>query len=150
MRTFLLLSLRFMTASTLVMTLLHRFRSIVLRRVLFILAILYLLRAVTMSITTLPVANPQYYCSPQLNMTDHFEWWNFTKTIVSRVSHMSLGMGLSVNGRHSFCGDYIFSGHTIMLVISKSFPLFVHDSQCCCWLGWVFCVQAKPSSNCNK
>ncbi|KAH9394604.1 sphingomyelin synthase [Tyrophagus putrescentiae] len=111
----------FMTASTLVMTLLHRFRSIVLRRVLFILAILYLLRAVTMSITTLPVANPQYYCSPQLNMTDHFEWWNFTKTIVSRVSHMSLGMGLSVNGRHSFCGDYIFSGHTIMLVITYLF-----------------------------
>src|SRR5699024_7559613 len=30
-------------------------------------------------------------------------------------------LGLSVNGRHSFCGDYIFSGHTVCLVITYLF-----------------------------
>ena len=109
----------FMTASVLVIIVLHRYRSILFRRFCLILSILYLLRAICMAFTQLPVANPQYYCSPRLNLTDDFQWWNFTKTIISRVSHMSLGMGLSVNGRHSFCGDYIFSGHTVMLVTSK-------------------------------
>lgn len=65
-----------------------------------------------MAVTQLPVANPQYYCSPQLNMTEHFDWWRFTKTIITRVSHMSLGMGLSVNGRHSKFPVIIFKFKT--------------------------------------
>lgn len=112
----------FMTTCLLLITLLHRYRSIVFRRLCLILCVLYLLRAICMAVTQLPVANPQYYCSPQLNLTDDFQWWNFTRIIFTRISHMSLGMGLSVNGRHSFCGDYIFSGHTVMLVTSKLPP----------------------------
>ena len=26
-------------------------------------------------------------------------------------------MGLSVNGQHVFCGDYIYSGHTMIIIM---------------------------------
>ena len=108
----------FMVTSTLTMSLLHYYRTFILRRLFFIMSILYLLRALSMAVTQVPIANQQYYCSPQLNNTETIQWNRMIEIIISRVSHMSLGMGLSVNGRHSFCGDYIFSGHTVMMVTS--------------------------------
>jgi len=28
------------------------------------------------------------------------------------------GFGLSINGQHVYCGDFIFSGHTMILILS--------------------------------
>jgi len=28
------------------------------------------------------------------------------------------GFGLTINGKHTFCGDFIYSGHTMMFVLS--------------------------------
>lgn len=43
----------------------------------------------------------------------------FTLIIFSRVFHMLTGFGLSINGKHNYCGDYIYSGHTVSVTISK-------------------------------
>lgn len=110
------------TSLMLLMIILHRYSWIVLRRLMLIMSILYIFRGITMAVTQVPVANPQYYCSPKTNFTAeaHFRVWPYIQTIFERVNHMSIGMGLSINGRHTFCGDYIFSGHTIIILLSKS------------------------------
>ena len=38
---------------------------------------------------------------------------DYTKRILTIIS----GGGLSINGKHIYCGDYIFSGHTMTLTM---------------------------------
>ena len=47
-----------------------------------------------------------------------------TKIIASGVFP---GFGLTINGKHTFCGDFIFSGHTMMFVLSY---LVVSECKC--------------------
>jgi len=87
------------------------YRFIVLRRLMFMLSLLYLLRSVTMFVTVLPMSSTTYYCSPKANSTNPV-------LIARRVFQLFSGFGLSINGKHTFCGDYIYSGHTTILVMS--------------------------------
>ncbi|XP_054166764.1 phosphatidylcholine:ceramide cholinephosphotransferase 2-like [Oppia nitens] len=123
---------------------LHRYRVILFRRICIILGVLYLFRAICMASTQVPVANVNYYCSPQLrNSSDPSGQSNvttgqFISIIASRVFYMSLGMGLSINGHHSYCGDYIYSGHTIILTIAYlMFREYAIPSRCRTYL-WKF------------
>lgn len=100
--------------STLIVSVLHKHRFIVFRRLFLILSLLYLYRAVTMFVTVLPVPSKTYYCSPKTNETSVYE-------IAKRVIVLFSGMGLSINGKHTYCGDYMYSGHTVILVISYLF-----------------------------
>lgn len=81
-----------------------------MRRVFLIGSILYFLRSITMYVTVLPVSNTTYYCSPKSNHTSATE-------IAKRVVQLMSGFGLSINGKHTYCGDFIYSGHTVSLVL---------------------------------
>ena len=38
--------------------------------------------------------------------------------MISRAVAVLSGGGLTVTGAHNYCGDYLFSGHTIILVMT--------------------------------
>ena len=88
-------------------------RSIVLRRVFLLVGLHYYYRAITMFLTVLPVADKNYLknmCSPPSNETTPL-------VIAQRVAKLLSGMGLAINGKHVYCGDYIYSGHTMTLIM---------------------------------
>jgi shingomyelin synthase len=64
-----------------------------------------------MFVTVLPISSTTYYCSPKSNSTS-------PEQIAKRVFQLFSGFGLSINGKHTFCGDYMYSGHTTILVMS--------------------------------
>lgn len=82
-----------------------------MRRIFLMMSILYFLRSITMYVTVLPVSSTTYFCSPKLS--------NSTTPLIiaKRAFQLMSGFGLSINGKHTFCGDYIYSGHTVMLVL---------------------------------
>ena len=90
---------------------LHHHRLIILRRVWFLLGLLYYYRSLTMFVTILPKPDKNYKCMVE---EDHVTFL----IIVKRVLHIISGGGLSVNGKHVYCGDYIFSGHTVIFVMA--------------------------------
>ena len=93
----------------------HFSRTIVLRRVALMLSLLYGYRAITMMVTVLPKANPKYYCEPKLKTQGQILTFG---TVLLRVVKLLSGFGLTMNGKHTYCGDFIFSGHTMTLVLS--------------------------------
>ena len=116
------------TLSAIVVVIFHKHRLIVLRRIWFLLGVLYYYRALTFFVTVLPKADEEYECQPRSNDTSvmgkipfniralFFKALNLAD-YVKRVIVISSGGGLSINGKHVFCGDYIFSGHTMTLTM---------------------------------
>ncbi|KAK9507079.1 hypothetical protein O3M35_008898 [Rhynocoris fuscipes] len=98
------------TNVTFLVIFLHKHRFIVFRRVFLIVSVLYLMRSITMYVTVLPLSSTTYYCSPKANTTSFV-------IIAKRVFQLMSGFGLSINGKHTYCGDFIYSGHTVVLVI---------------------------------
>ena len=83
----------------------------VLRRIFLLGGIHYFYRGITFFITVLPKADPSYACLPKLDTITFLE-------IAKRVLKLLSGMGLSINGQHVYCGDYIYSGHTMTLIMT--------------------------------
>ncbi|XP_035668704.1 phosphatidylcholine:ceramide cholinephosphotransferase 1-like [Branchiostoma floridae] len=101
------------SALLLIVWILHKHKWIVLRRYCLIVGTLYLLRCITMYVTTLPVPGMHFRCSPKIhgNLSAMFD----------RAMTMMFGLGLSITGSHHLCGDYLFSGHTVILTITYLF-----------------------------
>ncbi|XP_028324397.1 phosphatidylcholine:ceramide cholinephosphotransferase 1 [Gouania willdenowi] len=102
-----------LVALWLIQWILLKHRSIIGRRFFFIVGTLYLYRCVTMYITTLPVPGMHFKCSPKLMGN-----W---EAQMRRVMKMIAGGGLSITGSHNMCGDYLYSGHTVMLTLTYLF-----------------------------
>jgi len=98
------------TMSAMVVVMLHSHRLVILRRIWLLLGILYYYRALTMFVTVLPKSDETYTCMPRKNDTTALDYSKRVLTIIS-------GGGLSINGKHIYCGDYIFSGHTMTLTM---------------------------------
>lgn len=98
------------TISAVLVVMAHKHRLIILRRIWLILGLLYFYRAITMFITVLPKADTTYSCHEKIDNITAVDIGRRILTIVS-------GGGLSINGKHIYCGDYIFSGHTLVLAM---------------------------------
>lgn len=117
------------TSIMLIIVVLHKHRFIIFRRLFLMLSLLYFMRSITMFVTVLPVSSETYGCSPQSNHTDLPE-------ILYRSAKLFFGMGLTINGQHQYCGDYIYSGHTTILVMSY-LMISEYSPKRMLWLHWV-------------
>ncbi|KAF0294464.1 Phosphatidylcholine:ceramide cholinephosphotransferase 2 [Amphibalanus amphitrite] len=97
--------------SAFLVVLLHRHRFIVFRRIFLLMGLLYMMRSVLYFVTALPKPDPDYKCDPKAGYLS-------AALVASRVLKLLGGFGLSINGQHVFCGDYIYSGHTVTLTMA--------------------------------
>ncbi|XP_069125045.1 sphingomyelin synthase-related protein 1-like [Argopecten irradians] len=90
----------------------HKHRFILLRRVFSIIGTVYLLRCITMLITSLSVPSPHLQCEGKM----YGDIWAKAK----RTMEIWMGMGMSLSGVRT-CGDYMFSGHTVCITLLNFF-----------------------------
>uniref|UniRef100_A0A8C9T2J3 Sphingomyelin synthase 2b n=1 Tax=Scleropages formosus TaxID=113540 RepID=A0A8C9T2J3_SCLFO len=108
-----------------------RYKAIVGRRFFFLMGTLYLYRCVTMYVTTLPVPGMHMTCAPKL--------YSDSQAKVQRILRLISGGGLSITGSHLMCGDFLYSGHTVMLTLTYLFikeysPRSVWWYHLVCWV----------------
>lgn len=108
--------------------LLLKYKSIISRRFFCIVGTLYLYRCITMYVTTLPVPGMHFNCSPKL-----FGDW---EAQVRRIMKLIAGGGLSITGSHNMCGDYLYSGHTVMLTLTYLF-IKEYSPRRLWWYHWI-------------
>eukprot|EP00092_Neocalanus_flemingeri_P013675 GFUD01014748.1.p1 GENE.GFUD01014748.1~~GFUD01014748.1.p1 ORF type:complete len:336 (-),score=120.53 GFUD01014748.1:44-1051(-) len=104
-----IMALAMLTAFITVM--MHKHRIIILRRIFFIVGLMYFYRAITMSITVLPKPDQHWQCPKQNTTLTMQEVW-------SKLTRVARDGGISLGDKQQFCGDYIFSGHTMVLIIA--------------------------------
>ncbi|XP_061768976.1 phosphatidylcholine:ceramide cholinephosphotransferase 2-like [Nerophis ophidion] len=103
-------------------------KSIVGRRCFFLIGTLYMYRCITMYITTLPVPGKHMVCAPKLYDDSTGKIW--------RILRLISGGGLSLTGSHMMCGDFMYSGHTVMLTLSYLF-IKEYSPSWMCWYHWI-------------
>ncbi|KAL7668236.1 hypothetical protein ACOME3_008946 [Neoechinorhynchus agilis] len=95
-----------------IMVIFHKCRRLIVQRCFIILSLLYLFRGLTVIVTSMPMTGPHLICSSRKPVT--------IKDRIKRAANVMLSQGMEING-NQMCGDYIFSGHTCMLVVLAHF-----------------------------
>ncbi|XP_026225042.1 phosphatidylcholine:ceramide cholinephosphotransferase 2b [Anabas testudineus] len=103
-------------------------KAIVGRRCFFLIGTLYMYRCITMYITTLPVPGKHMVCAPKL--------YNDSTGKIWRILRLISGGGLSLTGSHMMCGDFLYSGHTVMLTLSYLF-IKEYSPRWMWWYHWI-------------
>lgn len=97
------------------------FRFILMRRFFALSGTVFLLRCVTMLITSLSVPGAHLQCEPR-NYSSA-EGASLFSDLATKISHAYViwsGAGMSIQGVRT-CGDYMFSGHTVALTMMNFF-----------------------------
>jgi len=92
----------------------HKDRLVILRRFFFVIGTLYMYRSVLMFATNLPVPGTHLKCAPKVD-------GNYGE-VFKRAYDLWRTFGTSLAGNHMYCGDYMYSGHTLMII---TFYLFL-------------------------
>lgn len=90
----------------------HKYRFIILRRMFSLGGTIFILRSITMIITSLSVPGIHIKCSSQ-------RYGSLTNQLIGAWDILS-GAGLAIKGVRT-CGDYMFSGHTVVLTLLTHF-----------------------------
>ncbi|XP_046822404.1 ceramide phosphoethanolamine synthase [Vespa crabro] len=106
----------------LIVLIFHKYRFILLRRFFALFGTVFLLRCVTMLITSLSVPGAHLQCQPR-KMPD--EGWTSSAYVelynkIAMAYVIWRGAGMSIQGVRT-CGDYMFSGHTVTLTMLNFF-----------------------------
>uniref|UniRef100_A0AAY5KLJ2 Sphingomyelin synthase-related protein 1 n=1 Tax=Esox lucius TaxID=8010 RepID=A0AAY5KLJ2_ESOLU len=87
-------------------------RSILLRRLCSLMGTVFMLRCITMFVTSLSVPGQHLQCSGKM----YGDMW----AKLQRALAIWSGFGMSLTGVHT-CGDYMFSGHTVVITMLNFF-----------------------------
>ncbi|TDH68587.1 uncharacterized protein CCR75_003762 [Bremia lactucae] len=104
---------------------LHPRRLLIIRRFCFIFAVINLMRACCVAVTSLPDASPM--CISQF---DSFERGNYKALPIFPKAFFRAWKVLIRPSQHITCGDMIFSGHAVFLAL-------------CCMFAKTYCVRSE-------
>lgn len=100
----------------------HKYRMVLLRRFFALAGTVFLLRCVTMLITSLSVPGTHLQCNQNDYKVDdnNLTLSEAVSLRISRAYTIWSGLGMSIQGVRT-CGDYMFSGHTVALTLLNFF-----------------------------
>ncbi|XP_017027383.1 ceramide phosphoethanolamine synthase [Drosophila kikkawai] len=100
----------------------HKYRMVLLRRFFALAGTVFLLRCVTMLITSLSVPGTHLQCSQKDFAVDdpNVDMVGALIIRMTRAYRIWSGLGMSIQGVRT-CGDYMFSGHTVALTLLNFF-----------------------------
>uniref|UniRef100_A0AC35UAH8 PAP2_C domain-containing protein n=1 Tax=Rhabditophanes sp. KR3021 TaxID=114890 RepID=A0AC35UAH8_9BILA len=105
-----------LTGTALIICIFHKYRWVLVRRLFIIAALLYFGRLFTLFMTQLPKADIYYQCAPKFTDANRT-----IKGVFLRAIEVFFAGGLQVKAEGNLCGDYLYSGHTITLVLTALF-----------------------------
>ncbi|KAH8302340.1 hypothetical protein KR044_005364, partial [Drosophila immigrans] len=106
----------------LIVLIFHKYRMVLLRRFFALAGTVFLLRCVTMLITSLSVPGTHLQCNQKDFAIDDPNVDMIGALIIrmTRAYRIWSGLGMSIQGVRT-CGDYMFSGHTVALTLLNFF-----------------------------